>query len=155
MNHKEIVNGNNTGPMLINGGTFVDKRGILSFVNDFDFKGVKRFYTVENLDTEQIRAWQGHRYERKYFYVIRGSFRISLIKNENWIDPDQNAVCKSYDLHAANPQILYIPGGYLNGFKALEIGSILLVYSDCDLIDSLADDYRWDLRYFNCWDKVF
>ena len=31
-------------PTLIEGGLHVDARGSVAFVNDFDFKGVDRFY---------------------------------------------------------------------------------------------------------------
>jgi dTDP-4-dehydrorhamnose 3,5-epimerase len=33
-------------PRLIQGAVVVDDRGSVSFVNDFDFAGVKRFYVV-------------------------------------------------------------------------------------------------------------
>ena len=33
---------------VLNGGIFVDDRGPLRFVNEFNFEGVKRFYQVEN-----------------------------------------------------------------------------------------------------------
>ena len=51
---------------LINGGIAVDDRGQLSFVNDFDFKDVKRFYMVENHEKGFIRAWHGHKKDVKY-----------------------------------------------------------------------------------------
>ena len=35
-------------PKLIAGNIGIDDRGEVGFVNDFDFAGVKRFYTVRN-----------------------------------------------------------------------------------------------------------
>ena len=51
----------------------------------------------------------------------------------------------TYHLSAAEPQQLAIPGGYLNGFRALETGSTLIVFSDFDLEASKADDLRFGL----------
>ena len=41
---------------LFIGGQAVDDRGTVSFVNDFDFNNVKRFYQVENHRRGFIRA---------------------------------------------------------------------------------------------------
>ena len=35
-------------PKVISGGVAIDDRGSVTFVNDFDFLGVKRFYQVQN-----------------------------------------------------------------------------------------------------------
>ena len=53
-------------PWLIEGGLAVDDRGIVSFVNDFDFAGVKRFYMVSNHKAGFVRAWHAHKHEAKY-----------------------------------------------------------------------------------------
>jgi len=42
---------------LISGGLHVDERGVVSFVNDFDFKGVDRFYTIRAHQTGKSRDW--------------------------------------------------------------------------------------------------
>ena len=47
--------------MIINGDNFVDERGVLSFVNDFDFDKIKRFYQISNHKKNYIRAWHGHK----------------------------------------------------------------------------------------------
>jgi len=46
-----------TKPVLMTGGLAADDRGELGFVNDFNFAGVKRFYTVANYRQGFIRAW--------------------------------------------------------------------------------------------------
>ena len=38
-------------------------RGEVGFVNDFDFEGVKRFYTLKNHPAGYVRAWHAHRRE--------------------------------------------------------------------------------------------
>ena len=51
-----------------------------------------------------------------------------------------------YTLHSDKLEILRIPGGYANGFRALEQGSELLVFSDSYLEASKNDDFRFDLE---------
>ena len=60
-------------PKIISGGLAVDDRGVVSFINDFNFSNVKRFYQVENHRQGFIRAWHGHKKEGKYVYVCQGS----------------------------------------------------------------------------------
>ena len=59
---------------LIQGGSHVDARGSISFVNDFDFKNVCRFYCITPKTKTEVRAWQGHKIESKWFYCISGVF---------------------------------------------------------------------------------
>ena len=44
----------------IEGDSFIDERGKLSFVNNFKLKNVNRFYQVENHKKNYVRAWHGH-----------------------------------------------------------------------------------------------
>ena len=60
----------------VEGGLFADDRGFLRFVNNFDFSQVKRFYQVENHSAGFIRAWHGHKKEKKFIY----SFHPQLFK---------------------------------------------------------------------------
>ena len=64
---------------IIGGGVVVDDRGSVSFVNEFDFGGVKRFYQVENHRSGFIRAWHGHKHEGKYVYVTQGSALVGVV----------------------------------------------------------------------------
>ncbi len=69
----------NSDIQVIQGGIAIDDRGQLSFVNDFNFEGVKRFYTVENFDHQYVRAWHGHKNEGKYVTVMSGSALIGAV----------------------------------------------------------------------------
>ena len=60
-------------PRIINGSRFIDDRGQLNFANDFDFAGVKRYYSVTNHRKGFVRAWHGHKLESKYITMARGS----------------------------------------------------------------------------------
>ena len=133
------------------GDLAVDDRGSLSFVNQFDFAQVKRFYQVENLDTQTVRAWHGHVKESKYVYVSAGSIILGYLKLDSFTQPDWHLMPERVVLSAKKPQVVYIPGGYVNGFRALELGTKVIIYSTASLQDSRHDDYRfpydfWDTR---------
>jgi dTDP-4-dehydrorhamnose 3,5-epimerase len=133
---------------LIKGNIHKDQRGIVRFVNDFHFENVKRFYSITHPNTSTIRAWQGHKLETKYFYVTKGSFLINWIKIDNWQQPSKDLNIKKHTLSDTQSEILIIPSGHVNGFRALEPESTLMVYSDMSVEESKEDDYRFDLAYF-------
>lgn len=130
--------------MLINGGLSVDDRGTVSFVNDFDFKDVKRFYVVENHEKGFIRAWHGHKKEAKYVYVTKGVIIINIVHMYKE-KPNER-----YILSVVKPQILYIPPGNYNGFKTLTDDTQVMFFSTVSMEETKGDDYRlpahtWDL----------
>ena len=130
-------------PEFIAGGLFTDERGSLSFVNDFNMQQVKRFYIIEHPDVKIVRAWQGHRREEKWFYVVQGSFMIAWVKIDNWEKPDSGQRADHTLLYSKQSEILHIPGGYANGFRALEPHSKLIVFSNFPVEESSSDDYRF------------
>lgn len=132
-------------PEIIEGNRHSDERGTVRFVNSFDFKGVQRFYTIQPAKG-MVRAWQGHQKESKWFYASKGSFIIQLIPLNSEGLPRENAEPKSYHLTDMESKILRIPGGYLNGFSALEEGAVLTVFSDFSLEESKEDDIRVSLK---------
>ncbi|HZK07434.1 MAG TPA: hypothetical protein VFC92_04470 [Bacteroidales bacterium] len=129
--------------MIIKGNRHTDARGTIRFVNDFNFEGIKRFYTITHPDTSVIRAWQGHQKETKYFYVVKGSFVINWIKIDDWEQPSKELKVNSQILSDQKSEILMIEPGHTNGFKALEPDSTMIVFSDMSLEDSKNDDYRF------------
>lgn len=133
---------------LIKGNIHIDHRGIVRFVNDFHFENIKRFYTITHPDTSIIRAWQGHKLETKYFYVTKGSFLINWIKIDNWEQPSKDLFINKHILKATQSEILIIPSGNVNGFKALEADSMVIVFSDMSLEESKGDDFRFPADYW-------
>lgn len=131
-------------PELMEGSVHRDARGQLAYVNDFGFEGVKRFYTLTHADTAVLRAWQGHRRETKHFYVSQGAFLIGLVQPDDWEQPSADLAVLRYTLTADHPAVLRVPGGYANGFRALEAGSVLTIFSDMDVDASNADLVRFD-----------
>lgn len=141
-------------PQLIQGGSFADERGELRFVNDFNLSKVVRFYQVSHPSTDTVRAWQGHQYEQKWFYCLSGSFLVNLVEIDNWEKPSLELKAHTFELKADNPTVLHIPGGFANGFKALEENSVLMVYSNKSLKDSEKDSYRFDLSNWFNWNTL-
>jgi dTDP-4-dehydrorhamnose 3,5-epimerase-like enzyme len=133
---------------IINGGLSVDDRGSVTFVNDFDFSNVKRFYVVENHRCGFIRAWHGHEKEGKYVFVVSGTALIGAVK----MDEDS---AKKFVLSDRNPKVLYIPPGYANGFKTLEENTKIIFYSTSTLQDSLGDDIRFPYDKWNIWQEDY
>lgn len=138
-------------PALIKGGMHSDNRGVLTFFNDFDMSLVKRFYIVAHFDDTVVRAWQGHQCEQKWFYVVEGSFKVILVKPDNWNRPSVNLPYQEFLLNAQNNDILNIPAGLATGFQALEEASKLMIFSDVTLAESINDDYRFDKDLWYSW----
>ncbi len=135
-------------PHLIEGGLSVDERGTVTFVNDFQFEGVKRFYTVANHERGFVRGWHGHRYEAKYVTVLRGAALIGVVELENWETPAREAVVQRFVLSATQPSILYIPPGYANSSRTLTDEALLMYFSTATLAESQADHLRYDPDYW-------
>jgi dTDP-4-dehydrorhamnose 3,5-epimerase len=138
-------------PLLIKGGLAVDDRGSLSFVNDFGFSGVKRFYNISNHEARFVRAWHGHKLEAKYMYAARGSFVVGAVKIDDWKNPNPKQTVSRFVLSAQSPSLLYIPPGYANGLMNLSEDNLLQIFSTTTLIESQGDDYRFPARHWDIW----
>lgn len=141
----------NQFPNLIQGGSYEDERGRLTFVNDFDLSEVRRYYIIEHPDLNVVRAWQGHKKEQKWFQVMSGSFSVSVVKPDNWDNPSENIESETFVLKATENKVLHIPGGFANGFKALETNSRMIVFSDFSVNESKSDNFRFDSQLWFDW----
>lgn len=133
---------------LIEGGVAIDDRGSLKFANEFNFLGVKRFYQVSNFSTSTIRAFHGHLKEAKYIYVVKGSAIVAAVKLDNIKSPSKKSEVKRFILSDKNPQILFIPPKYANGFRPLEDDTRIIFFSTSSLEESKGDDYRYPYDYW-------
>ena len=152
---------------LIKGGLAVDNRGTLSFVNDFDFAGVKRFYIVENHQPKFIRAWHAHKLEGKYVMVVKGTAIIPCVKptEHDWTVDDvcrcspshpgriwNESEIKTFVMSEKQPAILYIPPMYANGAMTIESGTKIMYMSTSTIEESKNDDIRFSADYWSqCW----
>lgn len=141
-------------PLLIKGARHVDERGSITFVNDLDMSVIKRFYTITPASTSVVRAWQGHQKESKWFHALSGKFLVRLIQPDNWVSPSFKMFFLEFILDADDCEVLHIPRGYLNGFKAIEENSSLLIYSDKTLEQSIHDDFRFKPNYWFDWNEI-
>ncbi len=141
------------GFSLIKGDNFTDHRGSLRFFNTLDMSAVKRMYEISPVDTNAIRAWQGHEKENKWFFCTAGIFIINLIEIDNFINPSKELVAKKIVLNAEEPLVLKITGRYVSGIKAVGLNSKLLVFSNFTTQQSKEDDFRFEPDYWSAnWD---
>ncbi len=136
---------------IIKGGQFVDDRGKLNFANAFSFEDVNRFYIITHPDTETVRAWQGHRLEKKFFFVVQGAFVIAWVKIDDWDNPSKNLKAEHLVMNEKDSPVLGIPPGYANGLKALEPNSKVLVFSEFELGKSVDEKIRFDSNLWFDW----
>lgn len=137
----------------IAGTVFEDERGEMCFFNTFSLAEAVRFYRIKPANTELVRAWQAHKKEQKWFYCLRGSFIVNVISVPELGATLAGEVREVFVLEAGTPEILKVPGGCATGFRALEDGSELMVFSDCTLEASKADDYRYPLERWGFMEK--
>lgn len=138
-------------PVLFKGALSVDDRGEVGFVNEFSFKGVKRFYTIGNHREGFIRAWHGHRHEEKYFTVVQGSALLCGVEVDDWEHPSKDLQVHRFVLSDRNPAVLHFPSGYANGFISLTRDTKIIVFSTSTVEESQNDDVRFPSRYWDPW----
>ena len=137
-----------TVPHLIEGAVAVDDRGQITFANDFDFAGVKRFYMVENFSTDVVRAWHGHKTEAKFVFVSHGAAIVAAVEMDHEKTPKHSNQIHRYVLSARKPAILFLPAGYANGFRPLETDTKIIFFSTSTLDESKGDDHRFPADYW-------
>lgn len=135
-------------PGILYGGIAVDDRGTLSFVNDFAFAGIKRFYQVGNFSTDVIRAFHGHKKETKFVLVVKGSAIVAAVEFDDDAHPSKEKKIHRFVLSDKKPGILRIPAGYANGFKPLEEDTRIIFFSSSTLEESKGDDFRFPFDYW-------
>ncbi|MCD0471069.1 WxcM-like domain-containing protein [Flavobacterium sp. JAS] len=136
-------------PTIIQGGNFSDHRGTISYVNDFSFQDIERFYIISNSDNNPIRAWQGHKLDAKNFYCLSGSFKIHFVKVDNWEVPSKNIAIETVFVSESDSKVVHIPAGYANAIESLESNSKLISFSTLPLSNVSYDDVRYPSDYWN------
>lgn len=132
----------------IKGNIHTDERGSLQFFNDLDLSEVVRLYEIIP-KIGVVRAWQGHKSEKKWLYCSQGSFVLNLVAVDNFEKPSVSLRPEKKVLRASQPEIVCVPEGYANGFIALEKYSKLVVFSNYNLTQSKQDDYRFKSDFWS------
>ena len=142
---------------VIEGGSSFDDRGSVKFVNDFNFRDIKRFYQIENHKKGFIRAWHGHKNEAKYVYIPKGCALIGAVPMPDSRQDNEsgNELPRRFVLSSEKPQVLYIPTNYANGFMTLEDDTIVQFFSTATLQESLGDDLRFPYDKWDIWNSVY
>ena len=136
---------------VVEGGIFEDYRGKIAHVNDLDMTEINRFYVILHDNTDVIRAWHAHQHERKWFYCLKGSFTLALVKIDDWENPSKDLQPEVFHLTASESKVICVPIGYANGLKAEEPDSMMMVYSDKILSEALKDSWRYDKNMWMNW----
>jgi dTDP-4-dehydrorhamnose 3,5-epimerase len=137
---------------IILGGKYTDKRGHLEFFNDFDMSPIKRVYFTTHFDTNVVRAWQGHLIESRWFICVKGSFVMRWVEIDNWENPSNKLKVNECNLSSNKQEVLYIPKGYVNGFRALEANAKLMIMSNYGFNEIENDQIRFDQNKWTKWD---
>ncbi|MDP1725491.1 MAG: sugar epimerase [Bacteroidota bacterium] len=132
-------------PKIIKGNIHSDSRGTLYYNNDFDASQIKRIYFIENIDTDFIRGWQGHKIEQRWFSAVLGSFRISILPIVSFESSTQKVKPLIFELFSKQLDVLHTPGGYVTAIQALESNAKLLVMADYHL-GEINDEYRFEVK---------
>lgn len=134
---------NESRPRIINGGLHVDTRGTVCFVNDFNFEGVDRFYTVRAHCVREPRGWVGHQRDHKWFFVVQGTILIAIVKPDRWDSPSRSLPVDRFVISAAKPQVLHVPPGHATGSVGLTDNAVLTIFSSGTIDDAKTDDHRF------------
>ncbi len=139
---------------IIQGEIFKDERGQISSLNSFDFEGVERFYIIHHPDKSVIRGWHGHKFEKKWFYCIKGSFTLAFVEPDNWENPSKDLKPQVFTLDENDSKVICIPEGFANCIKANCDNSSLLVYSGKKLPEAYSDSWRYDASMWMDWSAI-
>ncbi len=141
-------------PKVINTESFQNETGTLIAFNEFSLLPIKRLYSIENTNPEVVRAWQGHKIENKWFYVIEGAFVIAWVGIDDFENPSTDLSSEFKIIEASENVVLHIPRGFANGLKAIKPNSRVLVFSDLSLIEAENDNFKYISRNWLDWDKL-
>lgn len=139
---------------VIQGEVFTDNRGKISSLNNFHFDGVRRAYLIHHPDASIVRGWHAHKFERKWFYCVKGRFSVALVKVDNWESPSKDLKAEIFHLSEDESKIVCVPTGYANCLKAKTEDAVMLVLSDKILPDAYSDSWRYDSSMWVDWNNL-
>ena len=132
-------------PNIITGEIFKDCRGKLYSCNNFDMSKIVRMYSIENLDSNYIRGWKGHKIETRWFFASKGSIIISTISISDLEKSNPSPIIKTFKLNEDNLNVLEVPPGNATSIKQYSNGDRICVFADYHLGLSNDENLRWDL----------
>lgn len=139
---------------IIEGELYSDERGVIASLNNFKFDSIRRCYFVRHSRTDILRGWNGHRYESKWFYPLKGTFAVAVVRIDDMENPKPAEEPSVYILSDKKSEILAVPAGHATCLKALEKDSIIMVGSDKLLEESKSDSYKFDSSLWMDWSNI-
>lgn len=139
---------------ITEGEIFTDHRGIINSLNDFVPEDVRRIYFIHHPDAKVVRGWHAHKEERKWFYCVKGSFTLGLVKIDNWENPSDGLAAELIELSDKESRIVSVPKGYANCLKAHTDGSVMMVLSDVRVPECYSDSWRYDSNLWVDWERL-
>ena len=139
----------------IDGGVFSDVRGSVAYVNGCSIAEAKRFYFISQTPGNPIRAWMGHRFERKWFVPVSGHTTVVLRRLVETVSGlSMSLECVIHHLDADNPAAIAVPIGFCSGFRSETPDAKVLVFSDKTLEEAKDDMVRFDKNIDFDWEKL-
>jgi len=135
----------NPYPNIIEGSLFKDNRGKLFSCNQFDMSRVKRIYSIENINSNYVRGWKGHKIETRWFFATKGSITINTILISDLENAHPFPDVKTFQLNENNLNVLEVPPGFATSIKQGSNGDRVCVFADYELGASDDEDLRWEL----------
>ena len=89
----------------------------------------------------------------KKISLIDKNINLKLVEIDNWENPSDDLKVIEYELTSEKQEILYIPNGYVNGFKALKADSKLMIMSNYGFNEIENDQIRFDQNKWTEWDN--
>ena len=139
---------------VIQGEIFKDHRGVITSMNDLSFAGIERFYVIKQDDPTIARGWHGHQFEKKWFYCLKGSFKMAFVKIDNWEKPSKDLVPEVFYISDQKSEIICVPEGYANCLQSTSDEAQLLVFSGKTYPECLEDSWRYEVDYWGAWDTL-
>ena len=135
----------NSIPHIIKGDIFNDSRGKLLSCNLFNMSRVKRMYSIENINSNYIRGWKGHKIETRWFFATKGSIIINTILVSDLEEGLHFPDIKAFTLNEDNLNVLEVPPGFATSIKQYSNGDRIFIFADYQLGASGDEDLSWDL----------
>ena len=80
--------------------------------------------------------------------MVKGSFRIQLIKIDNWDSPSKDLEIYTFVVYDTKQDVLHVPEGYVTSIQALQENSKLFVMADY-FFGEIEDEHRFELDSFS------
>ena len=139
---------------VIQGEFFEDHRGIITSMNHLSFEAIERFYVIKHDNTQVVRGWHAHQFEKKWFYCLKGAFKMAFVKIDNWEQPSKDLVPEVFHLSEDESKIICVTEGYANCLQALSDDAQLLVFSGKTYPECLSDSWRYEVNYWGEWNDL-